>query len=252
MSKRGIISHLKDNFPRTCHWPNLLLHSNLWIATALLALFNASNTLWWNSASSEAIWRLTKRNGWRKFFFWASCYRCCPLLDRTRSRYRCWAAILLSHRPELSGREVHEEVDGLDIGEQHGRRFVLLRHTHKPQRRPYIPHWYKQERSSAEAVKPDRTQALLWRVIPGVGAGVRDESMEYGGVIRPLRIPLVIRPVRCTILLLPHKLLSCCAAGTIGCLDLRHRTFALDGQVNAEWSRCPGSMARCAGGSVAP
>ena len=32
---------------------------------------------------------------------------------------------------------VHEEVDGLDIGGQHGRRFVLLRHTHRPQRRPY-------------------------------------------------------------------------------------------------------------------
>jgi len=30
---------------------------------------------------------------------------------------------------------VHEEVDGLDIGGQHGRRFVLLRHTHRPQRR---------------------------------------------------------------------------------------------------------------------
>jgi len=28
------------------------------------------------------------------------------------------------------------EVDGLDIGGQHGRRFVLLRHTHRPQRRP--------------------------------------------------------------------------------------------------------------------
>ena len=57
-----------------------------------------------------------------------------PLLGRTQGR--CWAAIRLSHRPELSGRAVHEEVDGLGIGE-HGRRFVLLRHTHTPQRRPY-------------------------------------------------------------------------------------------------------------------
>ena len=28
-------------------------------------------------------------------------------------------------------------IHGLDIGGRHGRRFVLLRHTHSPQRRPY-------------------------------------------------------------------------------------------------------------------
>jgi len=60
-----------------------------------------------------------------------------PLLGRTRSRDRCWSAIGLSHRPQPSGRAVHEEVDGLDIGWQHGRRFILLRHTRRPQRRPY-------------------------------------------------------------------------------------------------------------------
>ena len=60
-----------------------------------------------------------------------------PLLGRSRFRGRCWAAIRLSHRPEPSGHAVHEEVDGLDIGGQYGRRFVLLRHTHRPQRRLY-------------------------------------------------------------------------------------------------------------------
>ena len=35
--------------------------------------------------------------------------------------------------------------------------------------------------------------------------------------------------------------------GTNGCLDLRRRAFALDGQVSAEWSTCPVSMARRAG-----
>jgi len=49
-----------------------------------------------------------------------------PLLGRARFRGRCWAAIRLSHLPEPSGRAVHREVDGLDIGGQHGRRFVLL------------------------------------------------------------------------------------------------------------------------------
>ena len=47
--------------------------------------------------------------------------------------------------------------------------------------------------------------------------------------------------------------MSCCAAGTNGCLDLRRRAFALHGQVSAtEWSRCVGSMARRARYSVAP
>ena len=60
-----------------------------------------------------------------------------PLLGRTRSRGRCWASSRLSHRPEPSDHAVHGKVDGLDDGGQHDRRFVLLRHTHKPQRRPH-------------------------------------------------------------------------------------------------------------------
>ena len=71
------------------------------------------------------------------FFFRLSELFLYPLLGRARFRGRCWAANRLSHRPEPSGYAVHGEVDGLDIGGQHGRRFVLLRHTHRPQRRPY-------------------------------------------------------------------------------------------------------------------
>jgi len=53
-----------------------------------------------------------------------------------RYQGRCWVAIRLSHRPEPSGRVVRGDVDGLDSGGRHGRRFVL-RHTHRPQRRTY-------------------------------------------------------------------------------------------------------------------
>ena len=52
--------------------------------------------------------------------------------------------------------------------------------------------------------------------------------------------------------LLSDELMGCCAASTNGCLDLRCRAFALAGRVRAEWSRCPGSMARRANDSVAP
>ena len=52
-------------------------------------------------------------------------------------------------------------------------------------------------------------------------------------------------------LLLSDELMSC-AAGTNGCVDLRRHAFPLRGQVSAEWSRCPGSMAQRAGDSVTP
>jgi len=54
------------------------------------------------------------------------------------------------------------------------------------------------------------------------------------------------------LLLLSETLMSCCAAGTNGCLDLRRRAAPPDGRVSAEWSRCPDSMARRPRDSVAP
>ena len=70
---------------------------------------------------------------------------------------RCWAVIRLSHRPEPSGHAVHGKVDGLDIGGQHGRRFVFLRHTHRPQRRTHsiVQAGAETPDTGAEAVKPD-------------------------------------------------------------------------------------------------
>jgi len=84
----------------------------------------------------------------------------------------------------------------------------------------------------------------------GVGAGVGNENAESFRVVRPLRVPLMIRPLPARMLLLSEKLMSCCSAGTNGCLDLRRRAAAPDERVSTEWSRCPGSMARSP--SVAP
>ena len=50
----------------------------------------------------------------------------------------CWAASRLFRHQESPGRAFHGDVNGLDIGGQHGRRSVLLRHTRKPQRRSYL------------------------------------------------------------------------------------------------------------------
>jgi len=148
-----------------------------------------------------------------------------PLLGRTRSRGRCWAAIRLSHRPEPSGHAVHTDVDGLDIGGQHGRRFVLLCHTHRPQRKPC-------------PVCTSRSGNVQPRC-GGSQAGLSAHSAWWSA--------------HCAArMLLSDKLMRCCAACTNGCLDLNRRASALDGRASAEWSRCAGSTARRAGDSVAP
>jgi len=84
----------------------------------------------------------------------------------------------LFHRPELSGCAVHGEVDELDIGEQHGWRFVLS-HTYRPQRRPYpfVQVGAQTPDTGAEAVEPDTS--CSWEDHSGVeGAGVGDENAE--------------------------------------------------------------------------
>jgi len=62
-----------------------------------------------------------------------------------------------------------------------------------------IPHLYQQERKrtiqSAEAVKRDPVSS--WQGYSGgVGAGVGNENPESCEIVRPLRIPLVIRLLR--------------------------------------------------------
>ena len=49
-----------------------------------------------------------------------------------------------------------------------------------------------------------------------------------------------------------EKLMSCCAAGTNVCLDLRRLATAPDVRVSAEWSRCPGYMTPRPRHSVSP
>ena len=51
--------------------------------------------------------------------------------------------------------------------------------------------------TGAEAVKPE-PRLFLGGSFPGVGVSVRDESAEACGIVRPLRIPLMIRPLRRT------------------------------------------------------
>jgi len=63
---------------------------------------------------------------------------------------------------------------------------------------PFVQAGAETSNTSAKAVMPDPGSCC--GVIPGgwVGAGVGDENAESCWVVRPLRIPLMIRPVHRT------------------------------------------------------
>jgi len=106
--------------------------------------------------------------------------------------------------------------------------------------------------TGAQAVKPDPGSS--WKGHSGeVGAGVGDENAKSCGVVRLLRIPLVLRPVRRTYVVFVRWTdeLLCDGYKWVSRVDEPSHASALDGQVSAEWSRSPGSMARHARDNVA-
>ena len=123
-----------------------------------------------------------------------------------------------------------------------------------------IPHLCKQERKRPTLLKRrlSRTPTVLGKAIPG--GWVPMSGMEVRSlVVLSLSNHSALhrwsaQSTTLMLLLLSDELTSCCVAGTNGngCLDLRRRVFPLNGQVSAEWSRCPGSMARRARDRVAP
>ena len=119
-----------------------------------------------------------------EFFFY-------PLLGHARFRSRCWAAIRLCHRPEPSGRTVCGEVDGLDIG-RHVWRFVLLRH--RGGHTPFVKAGAETSDTGVEAVKPDPGSSWEGHC-KGVCTSIW-KSAESCGVVRLLRVPLKIHPLR--------------------------------------------------------
>ena len=117
-----------------------------------------------------------------------------------------------------------------------------------------IPHLYKQEQKRSTPVRRrfSRTQAVLGRIIPReLYRYLESKCGVLWGCLATLR-SIDDPPTAARLLLFLEKLMSCCAAGKNGCLDLRRRATALDGRVSAEWSRCLGSMARCPKNSAAP
>ena len=90
-----------------------------------------------------------------------------PLLAHTRSQGRCWAAIQLSHHPELPVCAVYGEINGLDIQVQHGWRFVLLCHTHRPQTGPYSVCVSRVELSDTGVDVVKQNPCFYWKIIPG-------------------------------------------------------------------------------------
>ena len=142
----------------------------------------------------------------------------------------------------------------LHIGDQHGRRFVILRHTHRLQRRPYpictSRSGYVRHRCGGGEAGP---RLFLGGSLPGEWVPVSGMNMRIlVGLSAHSAFHWWLSQWAARMLLLPDEVMRCCVAGTNGCLQLRRRAFALDGRVSAEWSRFPGSMAWRARDSVAP
>ena len=104
----------------------------------------------------------------------------------------------MSHRPEPSGQAVHEEVDGLDIGDMvNGLFFRATLTGRRGGHTPFVQTGVEKSDTGAEAVKPDTSSS--WEGHSGwVGPGVGHENAESCGAVRPFRTPLMIRPLRGT------------------------------------------------------
>jgi len=183
-------------------------------------------------------------------FFWVSCWiHCLAALDLGAGVQWPFTCLIVQNRQAMQsmGRSLDwtmedNMADGLFCTILTGRRGGHI---------PFVQPGSETSDTGAEAVKPDPGSS--WDGHSGrVGTGVGDENVESCGAVPPLRIPLVIRPLRRTYVVNVRWTDEMFAAGTNGCLDFRRRAFALDGRVSAKWSRCPGSMARRARDSVAP
>jgi len=96
-----------------------------------------------------------------------------------------------------------------------------------------IPHLHKQEQKRPTPVRRElsRTHAVLGRVIPG---GWVPASWMKLRILVALSVYSAFQCAART--LLSDELMSCCAVGTNGCLDLRCCAFALGGAgVQAPW-----------------
>ena len=114
-----------------------------------------------------------------------------------------------------------------------------------------ILHLYKQEWKRPTPVRRrlSRTQAVTdWAILGGWVSGMKLWSLL--GLSNHSAFHWW--SAQCAARILLSEELMSCAAATNECLDLRRHASALDGQVSAEWSRCPGSMPRRARHSVAP
>jgi len=104
-----------------------------------------------------------------------------------------------------------------------------------------IPYLCKQERKRVTPVWRwlSWTHAVLGRAIPGGWVGMKIWNLVVLSNISAFHWS-------------SDELMSCCLTGTNGCLHLKCCAFPHNGQVSAEWSRCPVSMERHARDSVAP
>jgi len=206
----------------------------------------------WKNFSSLDHWSNTRmrkntfeKGGWLHdwcfFFFWASSsIPCLAVLDFGAGVEQPFGCLIVHNRQAMQS--MRRSVDWTLVDGSSA--------PHSQAAEETMPHLYKHKQKHPTLVqRPDPGSS--WESHSGrVGASVGDEIAESCGAVRPFRNPLVIRPVHHTYVVRWTDELLCEGVQmgvSIWCAVHLH----LMEWVSAEWSRCPGSMARCTRESVA-
>ena len=187
----------------------------------------------------------------KRFFFWASCSNhCLVALDLRAGVEQPFGYIIIQNSQPVQsmGRSMDCTLEDSMVN---GLFFCPTLTGHRGGHTPFVQAGAVTSNTSAEGVKPD--EGFSWEGHSGgwvLVSGMKVRSLV--GLSAHSEFHWWSAHCAACMLLLSDELMRCCAAGTNGWLDLRRCAFALDGQVSAEWSRCPDSMARRTIDSVAP
>jgi len=166
---------------------------------------------------------------------WASCY--CPLLGRTRSRGRYWAAIRLSCHPELLGQALHGEVNWTVNDNMVNGLFLCA--TLTSCRRGHtrlVGAGEKTSDTGVEAVK--RNPCCSWQGHSRRWMPMSEMKLQSLAVLsNHSAFHWWSAHSTALLLLMSDELMSCCAAGTNGSLDLRCCAFLPSERVGTEQGR---------------
>ena len=130
------------------------------------------------------------------FFFWASCSNhCLAALGLGAGVEQPFDCLIIQNRQAMQS--TVRSMDWTSNDNTVDSLFFCATLTgHRGGDTPFVQTWAETPNACAEAVKSDPASSWEGRS-GGMGVGVGDENAESCGIVHPLRIPLLIHPLRC-------------------------------------------------------